>query len=67
LLGTFWGLIGAVVTSRLLSSHLYGLASIDPLTYSVAVLTLTGMALLAGSIPSRRAASVDPMVALRHE
>ena len=67
LLGTFLGLIGAIGTSRLLASHLFGLASIDPLTYSVAVLTLTGIALLAASIPSRRASKVDPMVALRHE
>ncbi len=67
LFGTGMGIVGAIGASRLLSNQLYGLKSFDPLTFAVAVLILFGVALLAGSIPSRRASKVDPMVALRYE
>jgi putative ABC transport system permease protein len=67
LFGAGMGIVGALGASRLLSSQLYGVTSFDPLTFAVAVLILFGVALLAGSIPSRRASKVDPMVALRYE
>ena len=59
------GLLAALGVARLLASQLYGLGAIDPVTFiaTPAVLALAG--LLASWIPARRAARVDPLVALR--
>jgi len=46
---------------------LFGLTPTDPLSISFAVLLMIGVAGLAGYIPARRAARVDPMIALRYE
>ena len=51
----------------MLASQLYGVGTIDPLSFTVTPLVLGGVALLASWIPARRAARVDPLVALRHE
>ena len=70
LLGIAVGTVGAVILTRTLSSlsHLlYGVGSGDPLTFATASAVLIAAAALAGSIPARRAAKVDPMVALRYE
>ena len=50
---------------RLVASLLYNLAPMDPGTLAIAILLLSGAALLAGYLPARRAAQVDPLVALR--
>jgi ABC-type antimicrobial peptide transport system permease subunit len=67
LLGTVIGLAGAVAASRLLRGILYGSGAADPVSFTVIPLVLLGVALLAIWIPARRAASVDPMRALRSE
>ena len=60
------GLIGAMFIARALASLLFGVEATDFVSLSGAVLALFSAALLACRIPARRAASVDPMVALRH-
>src|SRR5882757_5586726 len=70
LVGMAAGAAGASILTRTLSSlsHLlYGIGSSDPLTFAIVSVVLMGVAALACYIPARRAASVDPMVALRNE
>jgi predicted permease len=67
LIGVGIGLALSPVVGRLASSFLYGLKPYDPLTIGLAMLAMTVVALVAGYIPARRAARIDPMVALRYE
>jgi predicted permease len=65
--GVAVGLVGAYFLTRTVSSVLYGIRPIDPVTFILTTLVLTLVVLLASYIPARRAMRVDPMVALRYE
>lgn len=66
-LGLAIGIPVALLGARLMSTQLYGVRTYDPLTLAGAILVLSAFAALAGFIPARRAASIEPMHALRTE
>jgi predicted permease len=66
-LGLAIGIPVALLAGRLMASQLYGVRTYDPFTLAAAVLILSAFAALAGFIPARRAASIEPMNALRTE
>jgi predicted permease len=70
LTGVVIGSVGTLILTRILRSFshlLYGVGSRDPLTFAAVSIVLIAAAVLAGYIPSHRAANVDPMVAMRYE
>jgi predicted permease len=66
-LGLAIGIPVALLGGRLMASQLYGVRTYDPLTLAAATLILSGFAAIAGFIPATRAASIEPMSALRTE
>ena len=67
LVGIVLGLTGAMGLTRYLQAMLFGLTPLDPATYIVVALVFAAVALFASYVPARRAAHVDPLVALRYE
>lgn len=65
--GVLLGTLGAIATTRWLSSELYETSATDPLTFVLAALTLAGISLLATIVPARRATSIDPARTLQSE
>jgi putative ABC transport system permease protein len=65
--GVAIGLAGALAFSRLIEGLLFGVAALDPITFVIAPLGLGLVAVLAGYLPARRAARIDPTIALRAE
>jgi putative ABC transport system permease protein len=65
--GLLFGLVGALALSRIAASMLFGVARADSVTLVLATLLLLIVALIAGYIPARRAARVDPVIALSSE
>jgi predicted permease len=67
LLGIIIGVPAAIGAARFAASRLFGISTSDPFTYIAATAVMLGVAAIASLFPARRAARVDPIVALRHE
>jgi len=67
LLGMALGLIAAAIAGRALQSLLFGVGSFDPSTLMLTLLTVAAASVVAVFVPARRAARVDPVIAIRAE
>jgi putative ABC transport system permease protein len=66
-IGLAFGLLAALGLTQFLRGLLYGVSTFDPVSFAAVAAVLTSIGILACWLPARRAAKVDPMVALRHE
>jgi putative ABC transport system permease protein len=65
IIGVACGIVLALISTRVLSSMLFGVSPLDPLTFGSMALFLTAVGLLACMLPARRASRTDPMTAIR--
>jgi ABC-type antimicrobial peptide transport system permease subunit len=65
--GSVLGIAGAIAATRLMSRFLFETSPLDPLTYALVPVLFCLLSLIAAWVPARRAAHVDPMVALRND
>jgi putative ABC transport system permease protein len=65
--GLLIGLAGSFALMRVMKTLLFGVSAADPLTFAASALLLLAVSLLACWVPARRAAKVDPLIALRHD
>ena len=65
--GIVLGLAGAFSIGRLLSSQLYGISPLDPVTYISVAIVVALVSLAACLIPARRAMAIDPLIAIRYD
>jgi len=63
--GIVIGLFASLFAGHVVSSLLFGVSALDPMTIGSVVLVLTGVAIFASWLPARRAARVDPLIAMR--
>jgi putative ABC transport system permease protein len=61
------GIVAAIAVTRVMASLLVGVSATDPLTFAVIALSFAVIAAIAAWLPARRAAALDPQVALRQE
>jgi putative ABC transport system permease protein len=66
-IGAAIGVAGALMSSKAIGSLMYGVKPTDPWTFAAIVVMISGTALLASWLPARRAAKVDPLVAIRYD
>jgi len=66
-IGVVLGVVAAAAVSRMVSTLLFGISAVDPVTFVVVPVLLAGMALLASYLPALRATRIDPAAALRGE
>jgi putative ABC transport system permease protein len=67
LAGVAIGVLGGYAAGRMITSMLFGVTALDPVTYGGVVLLMMAVALLASWAPARRAVGIDPLIALRSE
>ncbi len=67
LAGVFLGVLGGYAAGRMITSMLFGVTALDPITYGGVILLMVVVALLASWAPARRAVGIDPLIALRSE
>jgi putative ABC transport system permease protein len=65
--GVVLGIFASLALTRALASLMFGVGKLDPVTLVVAPVTLMGAALIGCYLPARRAANVDPVIAMRNE
>ena len=66
-LGIVVGLVGAYLLTRVIASMLFGIPAVDPLTFGTVAAVFLAVAGMASYLPARRAAKVDPIIAMRAE